>query len=242
MPEKKKRTLFCDESSQSNARFMVIGGVITPFENVEIISEHINQKKSDLGLNSEVKWTKITNQKQREYQELTNYFFSLCNNDKLHFKCIIIDNHRIDNRQYNAGNRELGFFKFYYQLLLHSFGRWYSDECELHVLLDQKSTNQSLDDFREILNNGIASRYSISSRPYKQVEFRDSKLTPILQLNDLVIGAIAHRKNGLHNLSECRESKKLISQQVIEMAGVAEDLRTTPKASKRFAIWNFSMR
>lgn len=234
----KRYYIYTDESNQTGNRYMVLSGVILPEANLDKVESSIAVYRNTYNMQAELKWERVANQRYEEYKAFVDYFFSLNNADAMHFKALVVDNHKIDNRKYNAGDRELGFFKFYYQLLLHSFGRNFGS-YDLHVFLDNKSTSQPLDEFRDILNNGIAKRYGISGRPFKLVEFKDSKQHGILQLNDVVLGGIAHRKNGTHLISTTREAKKNLSKYIVDQAGLTDEISTTRQP--RFSIWNFLM-
>ncbi len=73
----------------------------------------------------ELKWTKVTNQKFEEYKTFVDFFIKENKKGTLHFNCMIFDNRLIDHNKYSEGNKEVGFYKLYYQLLLRCFGRHY---------------------------------------------------------------------------------------------------------------------
>ncbi|HVY12328.1 MAG TPA: DUF3800 domain-containing protein [Alphaproteobacteria bacterium] len=238
--QSKRYLIYADESSHNGQRFMLQSGIILPFENLDQVEKAVAEYRQSENMRAELKWERVASQKYGEYKKFTDYFFSLNNNNELHYKALVIDASKIDNRRFNAGNRELGFFKFYYQLLLHSFGRNYGDK-EIHVFLDQKSTSQSLDDFKEILNNGMASRYNNHARPFKLVEFVDSKKHCLSQMNDVILGGLAHRKNGVHLLPQTRQAKKDLSAYILKNSNVTDDVGDTPRRQSRFSVWNFKM-
>src|SRR5256885_6993421 len=113
-------------------------------------------------MKSELKWSKVTNQKLKEYKRFVDFFFALNNTDKLHFKCLIIDNHQTDHKKFSFGDKEISFQKFYYQLLFHKFGcKYYMEEYETKFIVhpDQRNSKYSLEDLRVILNNGMAKTF-----------------------------------------------------------------------------------
>ena len=107
--------IYCDESRQSKDRFMVIGGIIIPSDSVDEFSQTMQKYRTEQKMYAELKWSKVTNQKVTEYKRFVEYFFALNNTDNLHFHCIIIDNHQVNHRKFSKGDKELGFYKFYYQ-------------------------------------------------------------------------------------------------------------------------------
>ncbi len=236
--------VYCDESRQSKDRYMVLGGLIIPAGNVEVFNATMKNFREEQKMFSELKWTKVSNQKIKEYKRFVDYFFALNNTDKLHFHCIIVDNHQVNHRKFNKGDKELGFYKFYYQLLLHCFGRDYcrgaNDRFIVH--LDQRTSSYPLSDLKLILNRGINKKYSISSSPFRSIEPKNSKLSELIQMNDIIIGAIGFQKNGYDLLSDSRQSKKDLAAYIASQAGFADLRKDTPWREKRFTIWNFRLR
>lgn len=235
--------IYCDESRQSKDRYMVLGGLIIPAREVEIFNATMKNFREEQKMFSELKWTKVSNQKIKEYKRFVDYFFALNNSDKLHFHCIIVDNHQVNHRKFNKGDKELGFYKFYYQLLLHCFGKDYCRDVDdrFIVHLDQRTSSYPLSKLKLILNRGINKKYLISSAPFRSIEPKDSKLSELIQMNDIIIGAIGFQKNGYDLLSDSRQSKKDLAAYIASQAGFADLRKDTSRRQKRFTIWNFRL-
>jgi hypothetical protein len=151
--QKKIYHIYCDESRQCVDRFMVLGGIIIDAEDVKTVNDTMANYRNVHNMRSELKWSKVKNQKIQEYKTFIDYFFALNNTDKVHFKCMVIDNHKVNHKKFNAGDNEKGFYKFYYQLLLNSFGRPYyieKDNTRFIVHPDERSTKYKLDDLKDI--------------------------------------------------------------------------------------------
>jgi len=131
--------IYCDESRQTKDRYMVIGGIIIPEENVDIFNQTMEKFRQEENMRAELKWSKVTNQKLAKYLRFVDYFFALNNTDKLHFHATIIDNHRMDYKRFSKGDREEGFYKFYYELLLQSFGRHADSHTKFFIYLEFSS-------------------------------------------------------------------------------------------------------
>lgn len=236
--------IYCDESRQSKDRFMVIGGVILPSTNVDEFNQTMQQFRIEQKMFAELKWTKVTDQKLPQYKRFVEYFFALNNTDKLHFHCIILDNHKIDHRKFSKGDKELGFYKFYYQLLLHCFGRNYCRQGEddrFIVHLDYRTTTYSLNVLKIVLNRGMKKKFGIHSSPFVSIEPRRAKKTELLQITDILIGAIGFQKNGYDLLAGSRNSKKSLSRFIAQEAGLKDLKENTPWGERRFTIWNFRL-
>lgn len=57
-----------DEAGISNDRFTVVGGICMHKSTVAGVYETLAQYRKTLNMNSELKWSKISNQKEAEYK------------------------------------------------------------------------------------------------------------------------------------------------------------------------------
>ncbi len=236
--------VYCDESRQSKDRYMVIGGFILTVEDKDEFYDTIKKYREEQRMFAELKWTKVTQQKLPQYKRFIEYFFALNNTDKIHYHCIIIDNHQVDHKKFSKGDKELGFYKFYYQLLLHSFGRRYcspDDDDRFIVILDYRVTSYKLNTLKVVLNRGMNKRYSIDSNPFVSIEPRRSKKDDILQIADIIIGSIGFQKNGYDLLAGTRKAKKELANFIASQAGLPDLKSNTPWGNHRFTIWNFRL-
>jgi len=223
---------------------MVLGGIIIPQENVKNFNQTMHNFRVEQKMFAELKWTKVTDQKLIAYKRFVEYFFALNNTDKVHFHSIILDNHKINYKKFSKGDKELGFYKFYYQLLLHSFGKKYCREGEndrFIVHLDYRTTSYSLNVLKIVLNRGMRKKYNITTEPFVSIEPRESKKTELLQIVDILIGAIGFQKNGYDLLSDTRKSKKELARFIAKEAGLKDLRQNSPWGNNRFTIWNFRL-
>lgn len=189
---------------------MVLGGIIIKASNIEAFNSTMLKFRQEENMNSELKWSKVTSQKLKEYKRFVDFFFALNNTDKLHFKSLIIDNHSVDHKKFSDGDKEIGFQKFYYQLLFNCFGRqYYIQECSTKFLVhpDQRNSPYSLEELKNILNNGMSKKFGAGVRPFVSIEPKNSKISEPVQLNDIILGAIGFQKNGYHLLGTSRVAK-----------------------------------
>src|SRR3954467_12214642 len=130
--------VFCDESCTS-ARYVVLGGVITPADTVAVLDSLIQAWRADSGMLGELKWTKVSKAKLSAYREFVDLFFDPAKNDHLHFNAVVFDTSQVDYATYHKGDRELGVYKFYYTFLIHKFGPYAHDDTSgLWVFLDHR--------------------------------------------------------------------------------------------------------
>lgn len=192
-------------------------------------------------MTKELKWSKVTQQKVNEYKAFIDLFFKFNELGKLSFHCLVLDNTKLKHRQF-SGSYELGFYKFFYQLLIHGFGKRYGPSNDLYVFLDQRQTGYRLDDLRTVLNNGMKKRYKIDRRPFRLVEFADSKKIAAVQIADIILGAIGYRKNSWYLQPGAKQAKIDLSAYVLRRAKVKDSVPDTPFGQTRFTVWNFRLR
>ena len=136
---RKKYHIFCDESCLTH-RYSCYGDVIISNNTLDMVNNTINAVRKEQTLFAELKWSKISNQYNDKYEILINHVASLINKDMLHFRSIIIDNHKINYTKYSNGDKEIGLYKFYFQLLKHCFLK-NANNAEYEIYIDQRITN-----------------------------------------------------------------------------------------------------
>lgn len=233
--------IHCDES-QTGARHVVYGGIITSGRNVEWFDALMQAWRVEHNMLKELKWTRVTNQKYAEYQSLVDLFFEHADLNRLHFKSVIFDMHQVDYSTYHEGDEELGFYKLYYQFLLHKFGRYAkSDNHALHIFIDERSTRRKfpLRTLHGALNAGIKNKYGRTADVVRQLEPRKSKEHNLMQVADVLMGAIGWHANDLGDRPEAREAKINLASYIAKKAKLASLKHGTPWGQENFEIWRF---
>lgn len=87
----------------------------------------------------------------------------------------------------------------------------------------------------------MAKNYEVTRRPFVSIEPTDSKKSDLMQLNDIVIGAIGFQKNGLDLLTGSRKSKKDLACHIATQAGLPHLKDDTRFGYNQFRIWNFRL-
>ena len=233
---------FADESCISNDRFTVVGGVCVRKAAIPKIHQNIQAFRDTHNMHSELKWTKISNQKEAEYRAFVDLFFALNNANMVHFHSIIFDSHKANHKKFNDGDADIGLSKLYYQLILHRFSKYYPHAGGMCVCLDRRNSSTSLNDLRGMLNAGIAKTHVVTGSPIKQVLSQDSHADDILQLNDVILGAVGAAHNGKHNLVTGRASKRAIASLVLEKSGLEAFEQDSARGVTRFSVWNMRPR
>lgn len=230
-----------DEAGISNDRFTVVGGICMHRDTVAGVYETLKQYRATFNMNSELKWSKISNQKETEYRWLVDYFFALNNSNRLQFHAIIFDSHAWNHRKFNDGEGDTGLSKLYYQLLLHKFMCRCGPHGSLYVCMDHRNSKTSLEDLKRMLNAAGDRDHQLSCC-LKQLVSKHSHDDDLLQLNDVILGAVCAVRNGKHLLADYRRSKRLIALDVLEKSGLQQFDRDSPRDIHRFTVWNMRPR
>ncbi len=132
----------------------------------------------------EAKWQKASRSRFGFYTDAIALF---AKNSNLRFRCVSIDREKVDLIRFHEADAELGFYKFYYQLLHH----WILDFNDYSAFCDVKANRSKtrLRDLQRCLN-----RTNLSSRVRVQAIRSDESV--LIQLTDILTGAAAARLNG----------------------------------------------
>ena len=119
----------------------------------------------------------------------------------MRFRCITVDHSQV-NMLLHDNDEELGFYKFYYQLLHH----WILDFNEYRIFCDAKTSRdpKRLQVLRRCL------RYANLSSTIKEIQSLHSKEVVLIQLCDLLLGAANSRMNL--TLKEGSAKEKLVKR------------------------------
>jgi len=233
--------VYMDESGQTQSRYMCVSGIVVRRERLEEIRAGVEAIKATGGIASEVKWSKVTAHRQQTYRKLADYFFRLVSENQLQFTALICDFSEFDHRR--EGGREANVSRMLYQLALHRLCRKYGANADLHLFPDSGDCGTQLCRHRYHLNNA-ARRYmpegrKSAERPVAHIQALNSAEEPMLQLNDLILGAIGYRRNERYNAPDAAKHKKLLARHVARHCS-ATTFHYNPQAfGRRFTVWNF---
>jgi len=187
-----KVDIYCDESrleflESKDDGFMVIGSLWLKREERDELKEKIKALKKKHNFTVEIKWTKISYKMLSFYKELIDIFVEY---EKFHFfKAIVVNTAKI-NFEYHANNSDIGFYKFYYQVLVHKMNTA-SYQNEYYVYVDDKTNKvyKPLPLLKQVLNNAIY------SGEVKLIEPRNSFENIFIQYVDVLIGLVSYGYN-----------------------------------------------
>lgn len=204
---KRHYTIYCDESATKGELFSdFYGGVLLRSREVEAISNLLNEKKDELNLQRELKWTRITENYLEKYLEFVRYYFSFINSGRLKTRIMFTQNIR-RARNLAQSHHDEKYFLLYYQLIKNGFGLKYSnpnalDRVYINLLLDDvPDTKEKFERFRtfvSLISETQAYHGTNVYFPRKQIAGIDSKSHVILQGLDIILGSMQFRLNKFH--------------------------------------------
>ncbi|MBV7394540.1 hypothetical protein KJP30_09990 [Mameliella sp. DP3N28-2] len=217
---------------------MLVGATIVRRAFMESLYDRMQRLREEHSMFAELKWSKISNQKIEAYRAFVDLFFEFTARGAASFRATTFDNHMWDHNRFNDGDADIGVSKLYYQMLLHQVIGWYGDVASLYICLDRRLSTTPLEKLQRILNAGAAKDYKLTFGPVRILTARDSKKEDLLQLNDIILGAVASYKNKRHLETGARAAKVEIANYVFERSGLKSYDTDSPKSKKDFQIWN----
>ena len=198
--------VYCDESCHlpDGNDIMVLGGVWCPKSKTREINDRIREIKARHGISCEMKWTKLSASKKDVFMDLINYFFD---DDDLHFRVLVVDNKDdMDCKAYNRTPDET-YYVFYFEMLKNII----APGNRYRVYLDIKDTRSKskVKKLKEILNNNS---YAFSQRTIETLQVVRSHEIEMMQITDILIGAVSYTCRGLANTDAKNELIELIKR------------------------------
>ena len=186
MSNKLKINIYCDESrhTSSGDRYMVIGAIKCERELKREIVHQIHSMKKKHNAQGEFGWKRLSPNKKKFYFELLELFI---NND-LSFRCIVVDKEKLDHELYNDGDKELGFYKFYYLMLKDTLE--HDKEYYLYLDWQQNKDQHRFRNLKYFLQKKLQGKAKISC-----LEPVTSTNQPLIELADLFMGAVGYQYN-----------------------------------------------
>ncbi len=192
--------IYCDESchlEHDHQKSMVLGAVWCPDDQTPLINRHLREMKIEHGLSPyfEIKWIKVSPAKLGFYSDIIDYFFE---NDDLHYRGVIIPDKSILSHESLKQAHDDWYYKMFYTLLIAVL----SPHDSYRVFLDIKDTRSAakVRKLREVICSSLDDH---SRQIVSLIQNVRSHEVSILQLTDLITGAISYHNRGLQ-LSEAK--------------------------------------
>lgn len=222
--------VYCDESRPEAIgsdnlvdKYAVIGGIWVEKKDVRKVKKEVSRLRDFYNVYGEMKWNKVTPSKIDFYKDIINMFFEL---DTIRFRCIVVDGTKVNLSKFHKSDKELGFYKFYYQLLYHWLNK--NDYYSIFVDYTKNKEHNRLSELKSVLNNA-------SLAIVKNLQAVESKQTTLIQIADLLIGAIGYKYNT-YNTSEAKNS-------IIELLekNIGHGVKPTLRTQNKFNVFEIRL-
>lgn len=227
--------VYCDESchlEHSLSKAMALGAVWCPKQKTRQINQRLIEikKKHRIKPEAEVKWTKASPGNRSLYLDFLDYFFD---DDDLHFRGVVVpDKGVLDHESYRQTHDEW-YYKMYFVLLKAIFRR----DARYYVYIDIKDTHSS-ENARKLGDVCAANAHDFSHEIVKRVQPIRSDEVQIMQLVDILTGALCYRHNNPYITSDMNSTKVELVNRIITRSQI--NLVNTTLASEdklNLLIW-----
>lgn len=228
-----KFDVYCDEcypdvlgSGAPPVPFMTIGSLWFPSEKRAQYKQRVHELRDHHKVGPEFKWNKVSPSKEAFYLDLIQWFFS--EGENLRFRCILVDHQQVALEQYHEGDQELGFYKFYYQLLHH----WINECNEYAVFCDFKSNRRRdrLHVLQHFLQNANLFANVGTVQPVRSHE------SVLIQMVDVLSGAVAAKLNDRLKIG----SAKWHVVEALEGA-IGHPIQATARSEQKFNVFKINL-
>lgn len=223
--------VYCDESglealTKTDAHhFTAIGGIWLPAEKRDALKEGFNAIRKKYGIKGELKWNKISPSYFELYKEILDFFFQ---SDYIRCRVILIEAKKVNHIKFNEEDAELGFYKFYYQLLNH----WIFDFNSYDIFLDLK-VNRDKGRLKDLTHTLKCSNLTAQ---VKQVQGLPSDESVGIQLADILTGMV----NSKFNM-EISSAAKINLLKHVESQYLGKPITPTHKWEEKLNIFRINL-
>lgn len=223
--------VYCDESchlENDGMQSMVLGAVWCPASHRGMLSRKVQALKAAHGMSptAEIKWTKVSPARLDFYRAAMDLFFD---EPLLNFRAVVVpDKQALDHARFGQ-THDAFYYKTWYQVL----NRLIDPEKRFRVFLDIKDTQGKAKTHKlhEVLCNA---NYDFDRSIIESIEMVHSHDVALLQLADLLIGAIGYAHRGL----QTSRAKLALVQHLRSRSGLSLMRSSLMKAEKfNLFVW-----
>lgn len=216
--------LYCDESTHlqfDEKPYMLISYVSCAYPQIKQHKEYFKLLKAKHKFKGEMKWSNVSKSQYPFYADVIDYFFAT----DLKFRSVIVDKSQIDESREGFTHADF-YFQMYYQLIYHKLCQEYT----YNMYLDIKDTcsQGKLRKLGDILNN---------KNNIRNIQFIKSHESYLMQMADLIMGAINYHIRGLDKvIAKNKLIEKIQSHSSIDLN------KSTPKAEEKFNLFYIDLK
>jgi len=228
-------TFFGDSSSRDKT-YMVAGGLAVRSSRIATINHWIDQIRLDANMTSEFHWSEYRGgDRKAAYEALVRYAFQLVKSRQAALHLIIAKFKGYPHKAKYGDTKDTSINRMYYQLCLHRIARFYGPHCAIRVQLDSGADCRDICTMRNQLCADAYRTYRTRPNCVRQIEPVCSSKSNIVQMADVILGAVAARRN---NISYAKPAKSELAAYVQEKSGHPDWATDTPKSARFLTVWN----
>lgn len=204
--------IYCDESTHlpnDGQPFMVLGAIVCPTALSRDVTVRLREirAKHQIQPSFELKWTKVSPAKLEFYLDVIDYFFD---NDDLNFRAVVAPKQGLDHERFGQTHDD-----WYYKMMFYLIRNVIPAQDEAFIYFDKKDTNgqEKIDRLRSVIAN---TEYDFSRSNIRRLQIVESHHVGLLQLADLLIGAVNYVNRG----NTTSEAKLRLIERIRERSGV----------------------
>lgn len=207
----KEFILYCDEGEERGKKFSnFYGGLLVHSGKIDQINARLLSVKKALFINDgELKGTKITQNYADKYCQFLQEVFAMLREDLFKIRIMFTDN-RHKAPLLSANEKDVAYFKLYYQFIKHAFGFRHMEQHEnpilLRIFLDHlPDQSERKDEFKKYLCRLLDTRiFEESSLVIENQHIAEicSKKHILAQALDIILHLIEFRLNQKHLVQE----------------------------------------
>ena len=228
-------TFFGDASSRDRD-YMVAGGFAVAGNRISEIEDQIAKLRDDAGIRSEFHWSDYRGGARRQaYEGLISYAFDLVNKRHAALHVVISPFKDYNHKARQGETRDTSINRMYYQICLHRLGAFYGKSRGIHVRLDTGADSLDICRMRPQLCADAFKKHKARPNCFRSIEPVKSENVGIIQMADVIVGAIASKQNGVQHKSP----KGDLADYVLRASGRHSWASETPRSARFLTIWHF---
>jgi len=229
------------DESLKRGHYDVLGGLWIPARHAESLRASIAEARTRHRCANEMKWSKCSGASVHPlYTDVVDLATAAINAGRAKYKCIVIDRGLVDNAAWNDGDRELGYFKAWWTLLMSRVQPGWRYRVRLDALDLQRSGR--LQTLRDALNATAIRDRGLSYPCCESVEPRDSKKDDLIQVVDLLTGAVGFHYAGGHTVAGASRGKIELAERICQRVRKPSLCVESKRTEAGFNVWKWTPR
>ncbi|MGZ2411859.1 uncharacterized protein DUF3800 [Sphingomonas sp. F9_3S_D5_B_2] len=228
-------TFFGDSSSRDRT-YMVAGGFAVRGTRIAEVNAAVDRIRASANMTSEFHWSEYRGGDRKDaYEALVRYAFDLVKERQAALHVIIAKFKGYQHKARPGDTKDTSVNRMYYQLLLHRVARFYGPHCAIRVRLDSGADCKDVCTLRGAICADAYKLYKARPNCVREIEPVCSSKSNIVQMADVVLGAIAAKRNSI---SYAKPSKAELAKLVQNLSGRDDWAVDTPKSARFLTVWN----